>query len=283
MFKRTLLLTSAVLALSLSNPVAADENATADTVVATVNGTDITLGHMIVVRAGLPEQYRNLPDNVLFTGILDQLVQQAALSQAFGSDIPGRVAIALENEQRSLMAAEEIDRVLGEVVDDAALQKAYDEKYSGVTPEQEFDASHILVETEAEANALVEQLAGGAEFAQLARDHSTGPSGPRGGALGWFGKGMMVAEFEAAVLDMETGAVSAPVQTQFGWHVIKLNDTRAKDAPKLEDVAEELRTELSQKTIESYIEELTSKATITRLTDTEIDPALVKDTSLLEE
>lgn len=283
MFKRTHFAAGAALALMLSVPALAEDAPSANTVVATVNGEDITLGHMIVVRAGLPEQYRNLPDNVLFTGILDQLIQQTALSQNAGDTIPNRVAVALDNERRSLMAAEEIDRVLGEAVTDEALQKAYDERYAGAAPEQEYDASHILVETEEEAAALIVSLNDGADFAELAKEHSTGPSGPRGGALGWFGKGMMVPEFETAVAGMEAGAVSAPIQTQFGWHVIKLNDTRAKDAPTLDEVRAELQNEISQKTVEAYIEELTTKATIERMTEGEIDPALVKDITLLEQ
>lgn len=283
MFKRTHFVAGAAMALCLALPANAEGHATAETVVATVNGEEITLGHMIVVRAGLPDQYKNLPDNVLFTGILDQLIQQAALAQGLGDRIPNRVAVALDNERRSLLAAEEIDRVIGETMTETAVQAAYDEKYEGQDPEKEFNASHILVETEEEAAALVTELDGGADFAELAKAKSTGPSGPNGGELGWFGTGMMVPEFEQAVVAMEAGTVSAPVQTQFGWHVIKLNETRAKDAPKLEEVREELQSEISQRTVEAFIEDVTSKATITRKTDAEIDPALTKDISLLEE
>ena len=280
MLKRTQLMASAALVLALTVPAHAENGA--DAVMATVNGVDITMGHMIVVRSGLPDQYRDLPDDVLFKGILDQLIQQAVLAQAAGDETPNRVQLALENERRSLMAAEHMDGVLENAVTEDAVKAAYDASYSGAAPEKEFDASHILVETEDEAKALVTTLEGGADFAELAKEKSTGPSGPRGGALGWFGKGMMVPEFETAVMDMEIGAVSAPIKTQFGWHVIKLNNARTKDAPKMEDVREELEQQVRMDKVESYISELTDKAAISRKTSAEVDASQLKDLSLLE-
>ncbi len=219
---------------------------------------------------------------MLFTGILDQLIQQAVLSQASGDADPLRVRLALENERRSLMAAEHMDSVLENAVTEEAVKAAYEASYSGAEPEQEFDASHILVETEEEAKELVTTLEGGADFAELAKEKSTGPSGPRGGALGWFGKGMMVPEFETAVMDMEPGAISAPIKTQFGWHVIKLNNARIKDAPKMEDVRAELEQQVRMDKVESYISELTDKATISRKTGADVDTSQLKDLSLLE-
>ncbi|MGB7319519.1 MAG: peptidylprolyl isomerase [Planktotalea sp.] len=280
MLKRTQLMASAAVMFALTVPAYAENGA--DAVIATVNGVDITMGHMIVVRSGLPDQYRDLPDEVLFTGILDQLIQQAVLAQAAGDDTPLRVRLALENERRSLMAAEHMDGVLESAVTEDAVQAAYDAAYAGAAPEMEFDASHILVESEEEAKELVTALEGGADFAELAKEKSTGPSGPRGGALGWFGKGMMVPEFETAVVEMEVGAISAPIKTQFGWHVIKLNETRSKDAPKLEDVREEIEQQVRMETVESYIGKLTDSATITRKTDAEVDASQIKDLSLLE-
>ncbi|MEN8892066.1 peptidylprolyl isomerase [Planktotalea arctica] len=280
MLKRTQFLASAAFALSLAMPANAESGA--DAVIATVNGIDITMGHMIVVRSGLPEQYRQLPDDALFTGILDQLIQQAVLAQAGGTDLPRRVRLALENEQRSLMAAEHMDSVLKDAVTEDAVKSAYDAAYAGVEPEKEFDASHILVATEEEANALVTSLEGGADFAELAKEKSTGPSGPRGGALGWFGPGMMVPEFETAVIDMDVGAISAPIKTQFGWHVIKLNDARAKDAPDLDEVRSEMEQQVRMDVVDAYIQQLTDSATISRKTAAEIDASQLKDLSLLE-
>lgn len=280
MLKRTPFLASVAAVTLLALPLSAETGI--DQVVATVNGTDITMGHMIVVRSGLPDQYRNLPDDVLFKGILDQVIQQTILSAQAGGDTPDRVRLALENERRALMAAEHMDVVLADAVTEDAIAAAYEKIYAGAAPEREFDASHILVETEDEAKALVTDLDGGADFAELAKEKSTGPSGPRGGALGWFGTGQMVPEFENAVKDMEVGAVSTPIKTQFGWHVIKLNDTRSKDAPKIDDVRADLEQQVRMETVDAYIAKLTEGATISKTPATDIDTSKLSDLSLLE-
>ncbi len=280
MLKRTQLLASVAAIVMLALPASAESGA--KQVIATVNGTEITLGHMIVVRSTLPEQYRSLPDDVLFTGILDQIIQQTILADQLGDDAPDRVRLALENERRALMAAEHMDSVLADAVTEDAVAAAYDKTYAGAAPEKEFDASHILVETEDEAKALVTELEGGADFAELAKEKSTGPSNVRGGALGWFGKGQMVPEFETAVAEMEVGAISVPIKTQFGWHVIKLNDTRSKDAPKIEDVRQELEQQVRMETVDAYISKLTDSATISKTPMTEIDTSGLSNLSLLE-
>lgn len=253
----------------------------ANKVVATVNGTDITLGHMIVLKQRLPQQYQQLPGDVLFEGILDQLVQQTLLGEQVDTLSNGS-KLTLENEERALRASDEIRTVVSAATSDEAMQAAYDAVYGNAEPEEEYNASHILVETEEEAMALLAELEGGADFAELAKEKSTGPSGPGGGSLGWFGKGAMVAPFEEAVLAAEVGAVAGPVQTQFGWHVIKLNEKRIKDAPALDEVRGQLVDDASRAAIEARVEELTAGAEVTRLTATDIDPALLENIELLE-
>ncbi|NNK16125.1 MAG: peptidylprolyl isomerase [Sulfitobacter sp.] len=275
-------LASAALSLTLALPIAAQEEPGLDTVVATVNGTDITLGHMIVARASLPEQYQQLPDEVLFKGILDQLVQQTALAATHDGNLPPRVTLSLENETRSLTAAEVIEGVMSNPLDEDAIKAAYEEQYASQEQGDEYNASHILVETEEEALAIKEELDNGAGFAEMAREKSTGPSGPSGGSLGWFGKGMMVPTFEAAVVEMEAGAVSDPVQTQFGWHVIKLNETRKSEAPSLESVREELELQVRQTLVQEHIEKVTEAADVDRSASEGLDPSLLKNLEWLE-
>lgn len=269
-------------AASLALPVAAQEEVKADTVVATVNGTEITIGHMIIARATLPQQYQQLPPEVLFTGILDQLVQQTALAQTFEGDVPARVAMAVENERRQLIAGEVIEKAMAADISDDDLNAAYEETYGSAEPSEEFNASHILVETEEEALAIITELEGGADFAEVAKVKSTGPSGPGGGNLGWFGPGMMVPEFEAAVVELETGEVSAPVQTQFGWHVIKLEEKRLKDAPPLTEVQAELEAQIRQTKAEQFIEEQTAAAEVDRSAAEGVDPSVLTNIGLLE-
>jgi len=164
---------------------------------------------------------------------------------------------------------------------DAEIQAAYDEKYANMPEELEYDASHILVPTAEQAKAIVEELRGGADFAESAKAKSTGPSGPRGGALGWFGTGAMVPEFEAAVVALSPGDISDPVQTQFGWHVIRLNDTRSKAAPALDEVRDELALDIQKKAVDSHVDDLIDQATIERPTVDGLDREVMRDLSAL--
>ena len=278
MLKKSLILPFMAAAFLATGSLA--QETTADTVVATVNGTEITVGHMIMVRDGLPEQYRELPNDVLFDGILEQLVQQTVLSQSYdGSDYA--IRLRTENEERRLRAGQAIDRAVASAVTDEALQSLYQERFADFEPAREFNASHILVETREKAQDLIAELNSGADFAQLARDNSTGPSGPNGGQLGWFGAGMMVPPFEAAVMALEVGAVSEPVQTQFGWHVITLNETRLKDAPAMDEVRDTLVGELQEAAVEAEIQRLSDQAQIQRPDISAIDRNIISDTALV--
>lgn len=240
----------------------------AGTVLATVNGVDITLGHAIVMRDRLPEQYQSLPDDVLMDGIIDQLVDQTLLSEqeSEGPETdPLEVRLHLENERRGTLAARFVADRVGVAVDEAAIEEAYAERVEAFEPGKEFEAAHILVATEAEAADVIAQIEAGADFAELARTESTDPgSAPQGGALGWFGPGQMVPEFEAAVASMELGAISAPVQTQFGWHVVKLIETRETTPPSLAELRPELETALRQAKLQEEIDGLRAQATIER-------------------
>ncbi|MBK1635010.1 peptidylprolyl isomerase [Rhodovulum adriaticum] len=265
---------------ALALPAAAEEIG-ADTVVARVGGDTITLGHMIVMRAQLPAEYQQLPDDVLYEAVLDQLIRQSAVAQSVGEDLSLGAKLALENEQRSFVAGEALGRIAEAAVTDEALQTAYEAAFAGEEPEREFNAAHILVETEEEALAIKTALDKGADFTEMAKEQSVGPSGPNGGDLGWFTAGMMVKPFEDAVMSLEPGEVSAPVQTQFGWHIVKLNDSRLKEAPTLEEVRPELVQQIQRDAMEAAMEELTDAAEVERA-ELDLDPAIIKDRGLLE-
>lgn len=279
MQKRLNFIATLGLAVTLAMPAQAQD---ANTVVATVNGKDITIGHMILARTTLPEQYQQLPDDVLFEGILKQLVEQSLLADSFTGDLPKRISISLENEKRSLIAGERVEAVLTAALTDEAIQAAYDSKFADAEPTQEYNASHILVETEEEALALKSELDAGADFASAAKEKSTGPSGSNGGALGWFGKGAMVPSFEAAVADLDVGAVSTPVKTQFGWHVIILNETRNASAPTLAEVRPELEDALRESALSNAIEILREKADVDQSGAEGINPSVLSDLSVVE-
>ena len=266
--------------MALAALPAAAQEVTPDTVVATVNGGDITMTHVLDVRRQLPQQYQSLPAETLLPGIVDQLIQQRVLAAQLVEE-PAWLDEAVENTVNSLRAGLVLAE-LGQVeVSDADVVAAYDAQFADFEGAPEFNASHILVATEEEAASLITQLEEGADFAELAMEFSTGPSGPRGGELGWFGPGMMVAPFEEAVVALEPGGVSAPVQTQFGWHVITLNDLRVSPPPALSDVRADIVGQLQSERLEARMQEFMTSADITRVDG--IDPAALNSLNIFSQ
>lgn len=275
------LLTGAALGALIALPGFAQETEVeSNTVLATVNGEEITVGHLITMLGMLPPEYQQLPDQVLFDGMLEQLVQQQVLASVASEDISPRVQLGLDNERRAFLAAMLLDEIAAEEPSDEAIEAAYEAMHGAAEPALEYNASHILVETQEEAAAIIDQLAEGADFAELAAELSTGPSGPNGGALGWFSEGRMVPEFEAATAELEVGEVSAPVQTQFGWHVILLNETREITPPALEDVRAEIVQALREQRVDAAVAELSSEAEIDRV-ELDIDASVIRNPELL--
>ena len=257
----------------------AQQAPTSETVVVTVNGKDITVGHVIALANRLPDRFKQLPDIDLFKGVVDQLIQQSLLSHEVDADSKA-IRLSIENEIRALLATVALGEVEDAATTDELIEKAYNDQYSDATGTQEFNAAHILVKTENEAKDLVTKLESGVDFAQLARAKSTGPSGPNGGALGWFGLGQMVPQFEQAVVIMDIGAISPPVKTQFGWHVIKLNEKREKPAAPLVDVRAQLIERLQTVAVEKYLNNIELTADIKR-SDRKFDPSIIRQSKLL--
>lgn len=281
MVKAMRFLAGTMLALGLTTSVSA-ETPTADTIVATVNGTNITLGNMIVARESLPDQYKTLAADVLFKGILDQLVQQTLLSQSLDDKLSKKDTLQLENDRRGYLSNAALQPVVAAAVTDEALQKAYDDKFKDAAEATEYNALHILVDTEEKAKELKAQLDGGADFAELAKANSTDTgSGAQGGDLGWFGLGTMVKPFEDAVVAAKVGEVTAPIKSDFGWHLILVKETRVAAKPTLDDLRDELAAQIEQKVVEAHIKSLTDAAKIEKPGET-IDPALLGDITLLD-
>jgi peptidyl-prolyl cis-trans isomerase C len=282
MAKAMRFLTGAVLAAGLAFPAFAEDAPTADTIVAVVNGTNITLGNLIVAREALPDQYKSLPPDVLFKGILDQLVQQTLLEQSVGDKLSKKDTLQLENDRRSYLSNTALAPIVKAAVSDEALQKAYDDRFKDAKPSTEYHAAHILVDSEEKANELKKQLDEGANFADLAKANSTDTgSGAQGGDLGWFGLGAMVKPFEDAVVAAEVGKVAGPIKSDFGWHLILVSETRVAKQPTLDDLRDELAQGIEQKAVEEHIKSLTDAAKIEKPGEA-IDPALLGDVTLLD-
>lgn len=278
--KLSRLIAASSIAVLMATMAPAQDTPTADTVLATVNGENITLGHVIALTKRLPEQYQQLDDENLYKGVLDQLIQQTAL--ASGVDVTKKaISIAIENETRALLASETLTQIENDSVTGALVQAAYDAEYTDAPATTEYKASHILVESEEEAIELVKLLKDGADFAQTAKEKSTGPSGPNGGDLGWMAKGRTVPEFENAMVALEVGTISDPVKSQFGWHIINLVETREAPKPTLEDVRAEIEEQMKTEAVAAYMGSLESESDIKRV-EIEIDPSIIRDTELLD-
>ena len=280
MKKRSGFWSAFVLAVAMGAPVLAQQE-TSDTVVATVNGSKITLGQMIALRETLPQQYQQLPEDVLFKGIYEQLIQQELLAQSV-KDLSPRALATIDNDKRGLISGIAIEAIAKQAVTEEALQAAYDARFKDAKPQTEYNAAHILVATQEEADKLKAELAAGADFAELAKANSTDTgSGANGGDLGWFGLGTMVKPFEDAVVAAKVGEVTGPVKREFGYHLILVKETRIADKPTLEQLRAELAAEIEKKAINAQLEELTKGATVTR--DGEgLDPALLKNATLID-
>ncbi len=297
MLKQLMLASSAIWALTMP-ALAQDAEATAtettteeaapayqeagrDTVLATVNGTEITVGHLIAAAQALPEQYRQLPPEVLFDGVLTQLVQQQVLADSVDG-ISAQVQIEMDNELRILQAGSAVQAFLDTAVTDEQIQARYDEQYSAENAQTEYNAAHILVATQDEAQAVLDRVNAGEDFAALAQELSTDTgSGANGGDLGWFTAEMMVQPFSDAVMVMEPGTIAGPVETQFGWHIIRLNEARPQAAPPLDMVRDQIRGELQSVAIEQHVSDLEAAATITKAEPGQYDPALVTAIDLM--
>lgn len=263
----------------LTLPAMAEERS-ADTVVATVNGTPITLGQMIVMKqaAAQDPQMAALPDPALYELVLDQLIQQSAVASA-GRETAG-VRAQLDLQRRNVLAADAIAAITKVEPTDQEIQAAYEGMFAQAQPTTEYSAAHILVDSEEKAKEIKAQLDDGADFGNLAEQNSTGPSGPNKGDLGWFSADQMVKPFADAVSALEKGQISDPVQSEFGWHVIRLNDTRMRDAPPLEEVRDQIAQMVLRDRVQAEIQRLASEATVEKIDG--IDPALMNSTDLLE-
>lgn len=270
---------------ALTPPAMAEAEPTRDTVLAVVNGTEITVGHVLAARESLPEQFRAMPADALFEPLIEQLIEQTAIMQLTEGTLSPREQLAFENEQRAFIANAALTRAADAAMSEENIEAAYTAfvtEFDGREPTPEFNASHIIVETEEEAQALRAQLDEGADFAELAREHSLDGAAAGGGSLGWFGLGAMIPEFEQAVQSMEVGEYLGPLETQFGWHLVLLNDTRMSSAPELDEVREALEQSLQREAAQAELDRATQSAEIERSYEG-LDPAMLMRGELLDD
>ena len=268
MIMQRLTLGAAALAVTLSitpgGVLAADD----DPVVATVNGTKILKSMLVTAQQLLPEQYQKIPLMQIYPALVDTVIDMKlsaadARKKRLHETKEFKVLMSRVEDQmlqRTVLQAE-VDKALTE----EALKRRYDALIADEKSSTEVHARHILVKTKEEANDIIEQLQNGASFEVTAKEKSTGPSATSGGDLGFFGKGQMVPEFEKAAFSLRKGKFTdTPVKTQFGWHIIKLEDRRKSEPPSFESIKQKLQTEISQETGAEYVSGLRKEAKIER-------------------
>ncbi|MGC6454423.1 MAG: peptidylprolyl isomerase [Candidatus Puniceispirillaceae bacterium] len=228
--------------------------------VATLDGEAIYLDEIMAVADTLPAEYQQQGISGLYPQLVDEVANSrlaAIAGRASGMDKDENVAKAMTSAANRVLAEAYITKMVSEQLSDEAIQSAYDTFVADTGSREQVTASHILVETEDEATAIIAQLNDGADFATLAKEKSTGPSGPNGGELGSFGRGQMVPAFEAAAFEMPAGSYSeTPVQTQFGWHVIRVAEKGVQPAPSLDEMRDQLVANLSRQSFARIVEEL---------------------------
>ncbi|HTO84819.1 MAG TPA: peptidylprolyl isomerase [Methylomirabilota bacterium] len=237
-----------------------------DTVVAIVNGNKITRADVIASAKSLPQQYQQQID-AIFPALVDRLVDLTLLAEeGRKQNLQDDPEVKAEIAQRTEQVIEEalIRRHLKAAMTEDAIKARYDKFVKETPPQSEIRARHILVDTEAEAKDIITQLASGADFATLAKEKSKDPSAKQnGGDLGYFSAGQMVPEFSKAAFAMQVGETSKePVKTDFGWHVINIEDRRDKAPPTLEEARSQIQETLSGELMSAYLESLHQGATV---------------------
>lgn len=236
--------------------------------VAKLNGEAIYLDEVLRLVEKLPEEIRQQPLETYFDRLIDDIVDSrlaAAAGNEAGLTNDERVIEQMSIAAQRVLAEAWINSELRKSITDEAVQQAYDIFVADEQSRHEVRARHILVKEKAEAEAVIAELQGGADFAELAKKRSTGPSGPNGGDLGYFPRGAMVPAFENAAFALEAGNFTqTPVQTQFGWHIILVEEKRIAEAPTIEELAPQLRQNLISQNLGRLLDSLRTNARIER-------------------
>lgn len=239
-----------------------------DTVVARVDGQAIYASDVQDALSQLPPEYMNMPVESLFRAVVEQLIDRQlvlkrAREQNFANDL--EVQKTLKQLEARVMEQVFLRRMVESKVTDEAVRRRYERDKNTLVREKKVRARHILVKTREEAVDLLREISRGKDFAQLARDKSIGPSKAQGGDLGYFTRSGMLPAFSDMAFSLKKGEVArAPIQTQYGWHVIKVEDIQEAAAPPLDEVKDELRAKMGEELIDAELKRLRDGAKLER-------------------
>jgi peptidyl-prolyl cis-trans isomerase C len=248
-----------------SNEVAA---AGADTVIARVNGIDIKQSDLALAEEDVGAEMQGSPPDAKREQLIAYLADVIMVTQeaekkkiAENPDFKRRLAF-LRNK---LLMGFELQEEAKAAVSENGMQQTYRDAVKSMAGQEEVRARHILVESEDEAKTILTELKGGADFATLAKEKSKDPGAAQGGDLGYFSKEQMVPEFADVAFKMYAGQLSNPVKTQFGWHIIKVEDKRVREAPEFDKVKDQIESYMMRKAQTDYVTKLRQTAKIERL------------------
>ena len=247
-------------------------------IVANVNNEDISLETMIHAMNELPPEIQSQPFMSYYEDLLERVIDIKLFAQEgkkMKLDEEPSVRAAIDFVIEKVLMQAFLSKYVQENIKEENLKASYNNFIADETSREEIKASHILIDTESEAIDVINMLNDGDDFAELAKNKSTGPSGPSGGDLGWFKRGQMVPPFEKAAFSLNKNEITQrPVQTQFGWHVIKIFDKRIPEAPSYENMKSKLIQDLERKIVSKKIKDLRNDALIEKLSSSELEPLL---------
>lgn len=256
------------LAIVLMAPIDAPRAEDSDTVVARVSGIDIRQSDLAYaedeIGGNMPQMGLDQKRDYLITYLGDViLLSQAAQQQKLGDrdDVKHRI----DFERNKVLMETLLQNVGRAAMTDDAMHKVYNEAVKQMATEQEVHARHILVATEDEAKAIAAELKKGVDFATLAKQKSKDPGASEGGDLGYFTKDQMVPEFAEVAFKLDKGQISDPVKTQFGWHIIKVEDKRIRPTPTFDEVKGQIENYVAHRAQAELVQKLRSGANIERL------------------
>ena len=247
-------------------------------IVANVNNEDISLETMIHAMNELPPEIQSQPFMSYYEDLLERVIDIKLFAQEgkkMKLDEEPSVRAAIDFVIEKVLMQAFLSKYVQENIKEENIKASYNNFIADETSREEIKASHILIDTESEAIDVINLLNDGDDFAELAKNKSTGPSGPSGGDLGWFKRGQMVPPFEKAAFSLNKNEITQrPVQTQFGWHVIKIFDKRIPEAPSYESMKNKLIQDLERKIVSKKIQDLRNDALIEKLSSSELEPLL---------
>lgn len=251
-----------------------------DGLVAKVDGKTITEADMRLAETEIGSDLGSLPEGTKRRVLLEFLIENQLFADAAekqklstGSGFDERMQYWRRRALRDVY----FDKSVKDTVSDTETKKFYDQQVGALKPEEEVRARHILVESKDKARELFEKILHGADFPGLAREHSKDPgSKDQGGELGFFSRGQMVPQFEEAAFKLKPGEVGEPFETQFGWHIVKVDERRQRTAPAFEDVKDRVRASMIHQKAQQIASELRGKAQIEYI-DPEIKKSVESD------